>query len=51
MLTEINRHIKTAFYFMFPLMLQSTIVEKTGKSNEVFGCWHVSKVLHAIGYT
>lgn len=33
MLTEENCHIKTAFYFMFPLMLQSSIVGETGKSS------------------
>lgn len=41
MLTEVNYHLKTAFYFMFPLMLQSTIFGDTGKSNAVFGSWHV----------
>lgn len=41
MLTEVNYHLKTAFYFMFPLMLQSTIFGDTGKSNAVFGGWHV----------
>lgn len=41
MLTEVNYLLKTAFYFMFPLMLQSTIFGDTGKSSAVFGSWHV----------
>lgn len=48
MLTEVDCLIKTAFYFMFPLMLQSTTVGQTGKNREVFGSWHVSKALHWI---
>lgn len=41
MLTEVNCYLKTAFYFMFPLMFQSTIFGDTGKNNAVFGSWHV----------
>lgn len=46
MVTEVNLHIKTAFYFIFLLKLQNTIVGETGKSSEVFGRWRVSKESH-----
>ena len=45
MLTEVNCHIETAFYFRFPLRLQSAIVGETGKRNEVLR-WRVSKGPH-----